>query len=94
MDDLKLYGKKNKELDGLLCTVKKFSDDIGMEFGLYKCAKTTFIRGRLTSTSEIKLNEDTSIRELHQGETRIFRNRRRRWNITCQNERKDQERVL
>ena len=40
-----------------------------MEFGLDKCAKTTFIWERLTSTSEIKLNEDTSIRELDQEET-------------------------
>ena len=69
MDDLKLYGKNNKEVDGVLCTVKKFSDDIDMEFGLDKCAKPTFIRGRLTSTSEIKLSEDTSIRQLDQEET-------------------------
>ena len=66
MDDLKLYGKDDEEFDRLLCTVKKFSDDIGMDFGLDKCAKATFIRGRLTSTNEIKLNEDTSIRELDQ----------------------------
>ena len=69
MDDLKLCGKSDKELDGRLCTVKEFSDDIGMEPGLDKCEKATFIRGRLTSTSEIKLNEDTSIRELDQEET-------------------------
>ena len=60
-------GKNDKELDGFLCTVKKFSDDIGMEFGLDKYAKATFVRGRITSTSEIKLNEDASIRELDQG---------------------------
>ena len=69
MDALKLYGKNNKELHGLLCTVKKFSDDIGMKFGLDKCTKPTFIRGRLTSTSGIKLNEDTTIRQLDQEET-------------------------
>ena len=69
MNDLKLYGKINKELDRLLCTVKKFSDDIGIEFGFDKCAKVTLNRGRLTSTREIKLNEDTSIRELGQEET-------------------------
>ena len=63
MDDLKLYGKNDKGLDRLLCTVKKFSDDVGMKFGLDKFANATFIRGRLTSTSEIKLNEDTSIRK-------------------------------
>ena len=36
MDDLKLYAKNDKELEGLLSTVKQFSDDIGMEFGLDK----------------------------------------------------------
>ena len=69
MNDLKLYGKNDKELDGLLCTVKKFSDDIGMEFCLDKCAKATFFRGRLTSASQIKLNEDATITELDQGKT-------------------------
>ena len=44
MDDLKSYGKNDKELDGILYTVKKFSDDIGMEFGLDKYSKTKFIR--------------------------------------------------
>ena len=57
-----------KELDGLLCTAKKFCDDIGMAFGLDECEKATFTSGRLTSTREIKLNEDTSIRELDQEE--------------------------
>ena len=68
MNDLKLHGENNKELDGLLWTIKKFSDDIGMESGFDKCAKATFIRRRLTSTSEIKFNEDTGIRELGQRE--------------------------
>ena len=62
-------GKNDKELDGLVRKVKKFSDDIGMEFGLDKCAKATFIRGRLTSTSKIKLDEDANLRELDQEET-------------------------
>ena len=40
MDDLKTYiQKKDNELTGLLRTIKSFSDDIGMEFGLDKCAK-------------------------------------------------------
>ena len=48
---------------------KKFSDEIGMEFGLDKCSKATFIRGRLKLTSEIKLNKDTSIMEIDQEDT-------------------------
>ena len=69
MGNLKFYGKNDKEFGELLCTVETFSDDIGMEFGLGKCAKAIFVRGRLGSTSEIKLNEDTCIRELDQEET-------------------------
>ena len=39
MDDLKLYAKDDSELEGLLRIVNGFSNDIGMEFGLSKCAK-------------------------------------------------------
>ena len=37
MDDLKLYGRNSDQLDGLLHTVRTFSDDIQMKFGLDKC---------------------------------------------------------
>ena len=66
MDDLKLYGKNDEQLQSLLETVKRFSNDIGMEFGLEKCAKVTFKRGKVTSTSHIELDVDTQIRELEQ----------------------------
>lgn len=38
MDDLKLFAKNDNELKSLLNTVKYFSDNIGMDFGLDKCA--------------------------------------------------------
>ena len=41
MYDLKLYGKNDYELEGLLRTAKTFSDDIGMTFGLDKWTKET-----------------------------------------------------
>ena len=66
MDDLKLYGKNNYKLNMLLKTVKTFSDDIGMKFGLEKYAKATFIRGKLKYTSSIVLDTDTKIKELDQ----------------------------
>ena len=69
MDELNLYGKNDEELEGLLSAVKKFSDDIGMEFGPYKCAKATSIRGRLISASKTKLDKSTIIRELDLEET-------------------------
>ena len=37
MDDLKLFGKTDKEVDSLVNTVKVFSSSIGMEFGIAKC---------------------------------------------------------
>jgi hypothetical protein len=48
MDDLKLIVKSQEELQKQIQTVKTFSDDIHMEFGLDKCAKITFKRGKLT----------------------------------------------
>ena len=38
MDDLKLYSGSEKGLDSLVQTVCVFSEDIGMEFGIEKCA--------------------------------------------------------
>ena len=69
MDDLKLFGKNDSEIEGLLKTDKCFSDDIGMEFGLYKCAKATFIHGKLTKSSAISLDIDTQIRNLDPEDT-------------------------
>ena len=65
-DDLKTYSKDDNQQAGLLTVVKKFSDGIRMEFGLEKCAKATFKRGKLTKTSDLHI--DTSIRELDQEE--------------------------
>ena len=49
VDDLKLYGTSDSQLNGLISTVKKVSDDIQMEFGLDKCAK--YIQERQESIS-------------------------------------------
>ena len=38
MVDLKLYSCSEKELDSLVQTISVFSKDIGMEFGIEKCA--------------------------------------------------------
>ena len=50
----------------LLDIIKIFSDDIKMEFGLDKYANATFIKGKLTKTSNIVFNQDTAIQELDQ----------------------------
>ena len=53
MDGLKLYSKNDQEQVGELKIVKQFSDDIGKEFGLKKCAKASFKKGKLASTGNI-----------------------------------------
>jgi hypothetical protein len=42
MDNLKLLGKSEEELQKQIKTVTNFSDDIRMEFGLDKCADIVF----------------------------------------------------
>ena len=69
MDDLKLFVKNEQDLESLLNTVKEFSNDIGMEVGLGKCAKVSFVRGKLQKTSSINLDIDTAVRDLDPEET-------------------------
>ena len=69
VDDLKLYGTSDKQLTGLINTVKNISDDIKMEFGLDKCAKASFKRGRKVSAEGIPLNDNQVIQDLDQAET-------------------------
>ena len=58
------YG--NQQQERLLQTVKGFSDDINMNFGLDKCATAEFKRGKLTKTTSSILDEETAIKELQQ----------------------------
>ena len=40
----KLFAKEDDKLEWLVQTVKKFSDDIGIKFGLEKCVKAIFLK--------------------------------------------------
>ena len=68
MDDLKLFAKDDNDLEGLLQTVKMFSDNIGMSFGLDESAKATFKRGKLTETISAELDRNTVIKDLEEEE--------------------------
>ena len=63
MDDLKLYASNKNSLDSLVNTVKIFSDDIRMEFGLSKCAVLELKRGKIVKTEGIDLGEFGTINE-------------------------------
>ena len=57
MDDLKLYAKNEKGLESLVQTVRIFSDDIGMKFGISKCATLALKRGKITNFDGISLSD-------------------------------------
>ena len=62
MDDLKLYGKNEEQVDSLVNTVRVFSQDIGMEFGINKCDILTIRRGRYYKSEGIELPDSQVIK--------------------------------
>ena len=64
MDDLKLIAESEEELQKQIQTVKTFSDDINMEFGLEKCAKIAFKRGKLTHLQNLVIDTNREIQQL------------------------------
>ena len=64
MDDLKLYGKSSNELESLPNTVRIFSTDISMEFGLEKCATLTIHKGKATHNEGLTLSNNNTIKGL------------------------------
>ena len=64
MDDLKLYGGDIKEVDKLCDVVHKFSTDIGMQFGMDKCAVLQMERGKKVSCDGIELPDGETMKEV------------------------------
>ena len=62
MDDLKLYSRDEKGLDSLVQTIRHFSGDVGMEFGIKKCA----------IEFGIELPDDKVIKSVQEGECYKF----------------------
>ena len=69
VDGVKLYGTSDNQITGLINTVKNVLDDIKMEFGLDKCAKASFKKGKKVSAERIQLNDNQVIQALDQAET-------------------------
>lgn len=69
IDDLKLISKSDEELTEQLQQVKRFSNDIKMEFGLDKCAKATFLKGKHIKSENVEIDFETTIKALDQQET-------------------------
>ena len=68
MDDLKLYSRSEKGLDSLVQTVRDFSEDVGMEFGIEKCAMLVMEKGNIVKSVGIELTGGKVIKSLQEGE--------------------------
>ena len=66
MDNLKLYGKSENEIKGLVSIVEVFSQDIDMEFGIKKCGVIIKNRRKVKSTDGIELSRGEKIREIEE----------------------------
>ena len=64
MDDLKLVGKSDDQIDSLVQTVFTFSEDIGMEFGLKKCREVILKKGKLVKFDGIHLSNPEIMKEV------------------------------
>ena len=69
MDDLKLFSGSEKGLDSLVQTVRVFSEDIGMEFGIEKCAMLVMKKGKIVKSVGIELSDGKVINSLQEGES-------------------------
>ena len=69
MDDIKLFAKDEKELETLIHTVRIYSRDIGMEFGIEKCAMLVMKSGKRHITDGMEPPNQDKIRTLGENET-------------------------
>ena len=67
MDDLKLHGKNDKEIDSLIKTLWQCSQDIKMEFCALKCAIVSLQREKKIRLEGIQLPNGEEIGETGAG---------------------------
>ena len=82
MDEIKLFAKNEKELETLIQTVRIYSQNIGMEFGIEKCVMLVMKSSKRHLTEEVELPNQVVIRAL--GEKKPT-NTWRYWKLTPSN---------
>ena len=69
MDDEKLYASNETSRESLIQTVRVFNNDIGLEFGVKKCAVLTMKKGKMDNSDGIALPIKTTMKELKEGDS-------------------------
>ena len=64
-----MHSPSEKRLDSLVKTIRVFSEDIGMEFGIEKYAMLVMKRGKIVKSVGIELPNDKVIKSLQEGES-------------------------
>ena len=64
MDDLKLFAANDNQLASMIRIVNKFSDYIGMSFGIDSCKKLTIQRGKIVHIENIQLDNGKELKSL------------------------------
>ena len=72
MDDIKLFARNEKELETFIHAVRIYSPDIGMEFGIEKCAMLVMKCGKRHKTDGMELRNHEKIRTLKENETHKY----------------------
>ena len=68
-DELKLYSRSEKGLDSLAHTVRAFSEDIGMVFGIEKCAVLVMEKEKILKSVGIELADGKVPKSLQEGKS-------------------------
>ena len=63
MDDIKPFAKSEEELETLIHTVRIYSRDIGMEFGIEKCPMLVMKSGKRQLTDRMELPNKDKIKK-------------------------------
>ena len=69
MDDIKLFAKNEKELETLIHAIRIYNQDIGMEFGIEKCAMRVMKCGKQYMTDGMELQNHDESRTVGENET-------------------------
>ena len=66
-DDLKLFAKNEDQIDSLVNTVKNFSEDIKMKFGLPKCGVLIMKRKKAVKSEGISMPDEKMMKNIEEG---------------------------
>ena len=64
MDDLKIFAKSEREINGLISTIQIFSNDIEKEFGIKKHGVLVLKRGKVVSSEGVEMPDGERIKEI------------------------------